>query len=280
MNATGSWRAQFANWLSAAKSAPCNDNPARETGSSCLTWNTASQRLRVRFSAGIQQEGIGMGEIKSIRVVLADDHAVVRKGIREYLEEDAAIRVVAEASDGEQAVACVAREQPDVAVFDIQMPRLNGLDATRRVKKEYPNTRVLMLTAYEDEPYILAALQAGASGYLLKTAGFDELIHAVRAVAEGETALSPAVAKKLVQRAAGNAPKEESVEPLTERELDVLRLVAKGMGNKQIGAALVISDRTVQGHLANIYSKLHVSTRTEAVLHAVRAKWIEMTETE
>lgn len=214
----------------------------------------------------------------TIRVVLADDHAVVRKGIRDFLEEDAAIRVVAEASDGEEAVALVAREQPDVAVFDIQMPRMNGLDAARRVKKEFPSTRVLMLTAYEDEPYIFAALQAGASGYLLKTANSDELIHAVRAIAGGETALSPSVAKKLVQRASVDATKEEAIEPLTERELQVLRLAAKGLGNKQIGEALAISDRTVQGHLANIYSKLHVSTRTEAVLHAVRSKWIEMTE--
>ena len=214
----------------------------------------------------------------TIRVVLADDHAVVRKGIREFLEEDAGIHVVAEASNGEEAIAFVAREQPNVAVFDIQMPRMTGLDAARQVKKESPNTRVLMLTAYEDEPYILAALQAGASGYLLKTANSDELIHAVRAVAGGETALSPAVAKKLVQRASGGAAKEDTVESLTERELQVLRFAAKGMGNKQIGAALAISDRTVQGHLANIYSKLHVSTRTEAVLHAVRVKWIEMTE--
>ena len=215
-------------------------------------------------------------ESTTIRVVLADDHAVVRKGIREFLEEDTAIRVVAEASDGEEAVALVAREQPDVAVFDIQMPRMTGLDAARRVKKEFPNTRVLMLTAYEDEPYIFAALQAGASGYLLKTASSDELIHAVRAVAGGETALSPAVAKKLVQRASGGATKEEAIEPLTERELEVLRLAAKGMGNKQIGAALAISDRTVQGHLANIYSKLRVSTRTEAVLFSVREKWITL----
>lgn len=211
-----------------------------------------------------------------LRVVLADDHAVVRKGIREFLEEDPGIRVVAEASDGEEAIALVAREQPDVAVFDLQMPRLTGLDAARRVTREFPGTRVLMLTAYEDEPYIFAALQSGASGYLLKTTSPDELIHAVRAVAGGETALSPAVAKKLVQRASGGATREETVEPLTERELQVLRLAAKGMGNKQIGAALAISDRTVQGHLANIYSKLHVSTRTEAVLFSVREKWITL----
>jgi len=212
---------------------------------------------------------------KQIRIVLADDHAVVRKGIREFLEEDAAIRVVGEASDCEQAVALVAREKPDVAVFDIQMPRMNGMDAARRVKQDFPNTRVLMLTAYDEDPYIFAALQAGASGYLLKTAGSDELIRAVHAIAAGENALSPAIAKKLVQRAAGGKPtQDETLEPLTERELDVLRLAAKGMGNKQIGVALSISDRTVQGHLANIYAKLRVTTRTEAVLFAVREKWI------
>src|SRR5574342_751533 len=135
-----------------------------------------------------------------IRVLLADDHAVVRKGIRDFLEEDKEIRVVAEASDGEAALALIAREKPDVAVFDIQMPRLNGMEATRRVKFEFPTTRVLILTAYDDDPYVFAALQAGASGYLLKTGGSDELVHAVHAVAAGESALSPAIAKKLVQR--------------------------------------------------------------------------------
>lgn len=215
--------------------------------------------------------------MNQVRVILADDHAVVRKGIREFLEEDAGIRVVGEASDGEQAIELIAREHPDVAVFDIQMPRLNGMDATRRMKREFPNTRVLILTAYDDDPYIFASIQAGASGYLLKTASPDEICRAVRAVAAGETALSPAVAKKLVQRAAGKATgRDEIVEPLSERELEVLRLAAKGMGNKQIGAALSISDRTVQGHLANIYSKLHVTTRTEAVLFAVREKWITL----
>ena len=211
-----------------------------------------------------------------IRVVLADDHAVVRKGIREFLEEDSTIQVVAEASDGEEAVSQVAHEHPDVAVFDLQMPRLNGLDAARRVKKESPGTRVLMLTAYDDEPYIFAALQAGASGYLLKTASSEELCQAVRAVASGETALSPSVAKKLVQRATGQSLAAEAVEALTEREVEVLRLAAKGLSNKQIGLTLSISDRTVQGHLANIYSKLHVATRTEAALTALREKWITL----
>ncbi len=217
-----------------------------------------------------------MSKSPSIRVLLADDHAVVRKGIRDFLEEDKEIRVVAEAGDGEEALALIAREKPDVAVFDIQMPRLNGMDATRRVKAEFPATRVLILSAYDDDPYIFAALQAGASGYLLKTGGSDELVRAVHAVAAGESALSPAVAKKLVQRATGAPTRDEIVEPLTERELEVLRFAAKGMGNKQIAAELSISDRTVQGHLANIYSKLHVTTRTEAVLFAVREKWITL----
>lgn len=211
-----------------------------------------------------------------IRVLLADDHAVVRKGIRDFLEEDKEIRVVAEASDGEEALALIAREKPDVAVFDIQMPRLNGMEATRRVKSEFPSTRVLILTAYDDDPYVFAALQAGASGYLLKTGGSDELVHAVHAVAAGESALSPTVARKLVQRATGVPTRDEMVEPLTERELEVLRFAAKGMGNKQIAVELSISDRTVQGHLANIYSKLHVTTRTEAVMFAVREKWIAL----
>lgn len=202
---------------------------------------------------------------------------MVRKGIREFLEQDPAIRVVGEAYDGEEALVLVGREQPDIALLDIQMPRLNGLEATRRLKQDFPNVRVLIVTAYDEDPYIFAALQAGANGYLLKTASSDELIQAVHGIAEGETALSPAIAKKLVQRAAGGgqAP-DEPVEPLTERELEVLRLAGRGLGNKQIGATLTISDRTVQGHLANIYAKLHVSTRTEAVLFAVREKWIEL----
>ena len=217
-----------------------------------------------------------MDSQKRIRVVLADDHAVVRKGIREFLEEDSAIRVVAEASDGEEAITLVEREQPDVAVFDIQMPRVNGLDATRRVKAKFPNTRVLILTAYDDDPYVFVALQAGASGYLLKTSSSDELVRAVHAVADGESALSPSVAKKLVQHATGSASEPSITEPLSDRELEVLRMAAKGMSNKQIGAALAISDRTVQGHLASIYAKLRVQTRTEAVLFALREKWVSL----
>lgn len=211
-----------------------------------------------------------------IRVLLADDHAVVRKGIREFLEQDPLLVIVAEADDGQQAVELYARERPDLAVLDLQMPRMGGLDALRSIRERFPLARILILTAFDDDPYVFAALKAGANGYLLKTASSEELVQAVRAIAEGETALSPAIARKLVLRATGGSPPGEAVEPLTERELEVLRLAAQGLGNKQIGAALGISDRTVQGHLANIYGKLHVATRTEAVMHAVREKWITL----
>ncbi len=223
-----------------------------------------------------QAKGAYTMEQQLVRVVLADDHAMVRKGIRDFLEEDPTIRVVAEASDGEQAVAAVERENPDVAIFDIQMPRLSGLDAALQVRQKRPQVHILMLTAYEDEPYVIAALRTGASGYLLKTAGSEELVRAVHAIADGETALSPAVAKKMVQRTFGGVSNDPAFEPLTERELQVLRFAAKGLGNRQIAIELGISDRTVQGHLANVYDKLHVSTRTEAVLAAVRSKWISL----
>jgi DNA-binding NarL/FixJ family response regulator len=213
---------------------------------------------------------------QGIRVVLADDHAVVRKGICEFLEEEGDIEVVAEAADGQQAVALVAEYQPDVAVLDIQMPGMTGIEATRRIKAEHPGVRVLILTAYDDDPYIFALLQAGASGYVLKTAGSGELVNAVRAVHQGESALDPTVAQKVIRQLTSGRPPgaQENVEALTEREVEVLRLVAQGLTNKAAGQALGISARTVQGHLANIYGKLHVSSRTEAVTEALKQGWI------
>ena len=217
-----------------------------------------------------------MTNTQPIRVVLAYDHAVVRKGIREFLEDSGDIRVVAEASDGAQAVALVTEHQPDVVVLDVQMPALTGIEATRRIKAEHPAVRVLILTAYDDDPYIFALLQAGASGYVLKTAGSDELVNAVRAVFRGESALDPAVAQKVVQQLTSGRPlgAQSVIEPLTEREIEVLELAAKGLTNKAIGQALAISDRTVQGHLANIYGKLGAGSRTEAVTEALKQGWI------
>ena len=217
-----------------------------------------------------------------IRVILADDHAVVRKGIRQVLEETGDIQVVAEAGDGEEALALVAEHRPEVLVLDIRMPRLSGVDVTRRVAAEYPGVRVLVLTAYDDDPYVFALLKAGAAGYILKTADSDELIRAVRAVAANRSALAPEIAQKVLQQFTGGARSvgDEVVQELSERELQVLRLAGKGLTNRAIGVQLAISDRTVQGHLANIYSKLHVTTRTEAVLKAVRLGWLTLDETQ
>jgi DNA-binding NarL/FixJ family response regulator len=211
-----------------------------------------------------------------IRVVLADDHAVVRKGIRQFLEQAGDIDVVAEAGDGAEALRRVEEHRPDVAVLDIRMPEVTGVEATRRVKARFPDVRVLILTSYDDDPYVFALLQAGADGYVLKTASGDELVRAVRTVHRGESALSPEIATKVVRQMASGRPEEAAgqVENLTERELDVLRLVARGMTNRSIGHELSISHRTVQGHLQSIYAKLDVSSRTEAVTEALRRGWI------
>ncbi|MFO7741553.1 MAG: response regulator transcription factor [Anaerolineae bacterium] len=213
---------------------------------------------------------------KQIRVVLADDHAVVRQGIRRFLEDDPAIDVVAEASNGKEAIRLVEDHHPDVAVLDIRMPEVTGVEATRRIKAGFPDTRVLILTAYDDDPYVFALLEAGADGYVLKTASADQLVDAVRTVHRGESALSPEVATKVVRQATDHRPEgaADQIEPLTPREIDVLRLVARGMTNREVGRELGISHRTVQGHLASIYGKLGASSRTEAVTEALKRGWI------
>ncbi len=202
-----------------------------------------------------------------IRVLLADDHRIVRAGIRQLLESAYDIEVLAEAGDGEEAQALIQQHRPDVAVLDIQMPKASGIEVTRWVRSHLPEVGVLILTAYDEDPYVMAVLQAGANGYVLKTANTDDLIQAVRDVHEGKSALDPAITRKLMSNMFQRA--EKKVEDLTERELDVLRLVARGFTNKAIGVQLSISDRTVQGHLAHIFAKLQANSRTEAVMRAV-----------
>jgi DNA-binding NarL/FixJ family response regulator len=211
---------------------------------------------------------------KPLRVVLADDHVMVRQGIRQFLEEEDDITVVAEAADGREAVALVAQYGPDVAVLDIQMPGMTGVEATREIRARFPGVCILILTAYDDDPYVFALLRAGADGYILKSAPAEELVRAVRAVAAGQTALSPEVARKVVQQVTAPDARASQPEPLTDREIEVLRLTARGLTNKAIGRELSISARTVQGHLANIYGKLGVYSRTEAVTEALRRGWI------
>jgi DNA-binding NarL/FixJ family response regulator len=211
-----------------------------------------------------------------IRVLLADDHVLVRQGIREFLEDEDDIEVIAEANNGLEAVRLAQERQPDVAILDIRMPEMTGVEATRRIKAQSPGVRVLVLTAYDDDPYVFAVLQAGADGYVLKTSSADELVRAVRTVHSGSPALSPEVAGKVIQQVTSGKPAGavEQVEALTQRELDVLRLAARGMTNREIGHELGISHRTVQGHLASVYQKLGVNSRTEAVTEALRRGWI------
>lgn len=208
-----------------------------------------------------------------IRVLLADDHAVVRAGIRQFLERSGDIQVVAEADDGEMARELIRAHRPDVAILDIQMPKASGIEVTRWVRSSFQDVGVLVLTTYDDDPYVIAVLQAGANGYILKTATPLDLIQAVRDVYAGKSALDPRILEKLMLQMTHKAT-TESVEPLTERELEVLRLAAKGHTNKAIGALLGISDRTVQGHLAHIFTKLQAGSRTEAVMRAVALGWI------
>ena len=209
-----------------------------------------------------------------IRVLLADDHHIVRAGIRQLLESAGDLQVIAEAGDGEEAQLLIEKHKPDVAVLDIQMPKASGIEVTRWVRANLPAVGVLILTAYNDDPYVMAVLQAGANGYVLKTARADELIQSVRDVNEGKSALDPAVTLKLMSNLFKRPDSKIAAEPLTDRELDVLRLAAKGYTNKSIGVQLGISDRTVQGHLAHIFGKMHATSRTEAVMRAVSLGWI------
>lgn len=211
---------------------------------------------------------------EQIRVILADDHAVVRAGIRQFLEHAADITVVAEADDGAVARSLIAEHRPDVAVLDIQMPEASGIEVTRWVRANHPEVGVLVLTAYDDDPYVMAVLEAGANGYVLKTAAPPEIIQAVRDVHEGKSALDPAIARKLMDQIAGQRTRPQ-YETLTERETEVLALTAQGYTNKAIGLQLGISDRTVQGHLARIYGKMDVNSRTEAVMRAVSLGWLD-----
>ncbi len=208
-----------------------------------------------------------------IRVLLADDHAVVREGIRQFLQRAGDIDVVAEAEDGEMALAFIQQYHPDVAVLDIQMPKMNGIEVTRWLRANCPEIGVLVLTAYNDDPYVVAVLQSGANGYVLKTASPLDIIQAVRDVNEGKSALCTAIAQKLWNYISNQASLPP-LDPLTDREIDVLRLAAKGYTNKAIATQLVISDRTVQGHLAHIFYKMNAKTRTEAVMRAVSLGWV------
>ena len=217
--------------------------------------------------------------LDKIKVLLADDHAVFREGMRTLLEREQDLAVVGEAANGSEAVDLASKLAPDVALMDIVMPELSGIEATTRIKEVSPSTAVLILTAYEDDRYILGLLEAGAAGYLLKSARGAEIAGAIRAVNAGESVLHPSVTARLLARAVHSvpdAPLKREDGHLSEREMEVLRLAARGMSNKHIAEELALTLPTVKAHLVNIFNKMGVGSRTEAVLSALRQGWVDL----
>ena len=217
-----------------------------------------------------------------IKILLADDHPMLRQGIRHRLEQEPDLEVAGEAGDGEEAIRMARELTPDVIIIDIGMPKINGLEATKQIKAENPAISILVLSVHDEEEYIIGVLEAGASGYLLKSSYGEELVNAVRSVGTGEFVLHPAVFQRLFARARNrqlNPALPVKLEKLTPRESEVLQLVARGMSNKGIALNLGIGLRTVKGHLLNIYAKMGVSSRTEAVLSALREGRINLEDT-
>ena len=217
-----------------------------------------------------------------IKILLAEDHIVVREGTRELLQNETDMEVVGEADDGVQAVQMCGKLRPDVVIMDIAMPNLNGIEATKQIKEKYPDIAVLVLTAYDDDQYVFALLEAKAAGYLLKTVRGQELISTIRAVCAGESVLQPSIARKVIDRynAAMRPGSRGLNEPLTKKEMDVLRLAARGITNKQIAEELNLKVQTVRSRLKKVFKKLNVSSRTEAVMYALKKGWISLHEVE
>jgi DNA-binding NarL/FixJ family response regulator len=219
--------------------------------------------------------------MKKITILIAEDHVVVRESIRQFLEREAKLEVVGEASDGEEAVQMASQLKPDVIIMDISMPKLNGIEATKQIKAQQPSATILILTAYDYEQYIFPLLEAGAAGYLLKDISGRELVNAIETVHRGEAVLHPAVALKVMERL-----RQTKVDPtggrasdlLTEREITILKMAARGMGNNDIADELHLSARTIESHLATIFNKLGVGSRTEAVIKAMKNGWFTLEE--
>ncbi|GIH74513.1 response regulator [Planobispora longispora] len=218
-----------------------------------------------------------------IRVLIVDDHALIRRSLEMVLAAEADIEVVGEASDGQEAVELADRLTPDVVLMDVRMPRQSGIEATREIKAAAPSVRIIMLTVSDEEEDLFEAIKAGATGYLLKNVQLDEVPEVVRGVHEGQSLINPAMAAKLITEFASMSRKEAERPPqlpvprLTEREMEVLRLVAKGMNNREIAKQLFISENTVKNHVRNILDKLQLHSRMEAVVYAVRERMLEIT---
>jgi DNA-binding NarL/FixJ family response regulator len=221
---------------------------------------------------------------EAIRVLIVDDHALFRRGLTQVLQSEDGIEVVGEGEDGEDAIRQAEELAPDVVLMDVHMPRTSGIEATRRLAEARPATRVLMLTVSDEENDLYEAIKAGATGYLLKEISIEEVADAVRAVMQGQTLISPSMASKLIQEfnsLARRAEERQAVPAprLTDRELEVLKLVARGHTNKDIGEQLYISENTVKNHVRNILEKLHLHSRMEAVIYAVKEHLLDLDET-
>ncbi len=206
---------------------------------------------------------------KPITVLLVDDHEVVRKGVRAFLEAHAEFEVVGEARSGEEAIQLTEEYIPDVVLMDLIMPGMDGVEATRQVKNTSPRTQIVVLTSYHEDEYVFPALEAGATSYILKDVDLDELAEAIERASRGEVTLHPRVAARIIQEVHG--AQRDEVNPFTEltrREMEVLKLIANGLSNSEIGEQLVISEHTVKGHVSNILSKLHLADRTQAAVFA------------
>jgi DNA-binding NarL/FixJ family response regulator len=209
-----------------------------------------------------------------IRVVIAEDHAVVREGTRQIVASDPRIDVVGEAEDGQAALDVIDELHPDVLILDLHLPGITGIQVARRLQSLGSSTKVLVLSAYDDDDYVFAAMDAGARGYLLKTAHGEEVIDAIHAVSGGDVVLQGSIAAKLIKGRESDHTQLPHDVGMTERELEILRLAAVGLRNKEIATRLVISLRTVEGHLSHVFNKLGVGSRTEAIVHAAARGWL------
>jgi DNA-binding NarL/FixJ family response regulator len=210
-----------------------------------------------------------------VRVVIADDQTLFRTGLERLLADDSRVEVVGLAANGEDAVKLIAKVKPDVALMDLKMPKMDGIEATRRIAQSHPEVKVLMLTTFESDGFVLQALKAGASGYVLKDSKVESIVASILAVKSGERVMASSVANLVVGMLTGTTNHKELYDGLTARELEILKLIAEGVANKQIAFRLKISEKTVRNHVSNTYEKLQIQDRAQAALYAVRKGLVE-----
>jgi len=229
----------------------------------------------------ITSEAGNLGTREKLTVLIADDHPLVREALRQALDSEEDMEIVAEAAEGEEAVKLASELKPDVVVMDIIMPKLNGIEATRKIKEIAPDVAIIILTAYDDDEYVLGLLDAGAAGYLLKSARGRDLVGAIRAIRSGEFVLHPKIIAKLLKRATMAPAREYKASGLlSERESEILKLVTSGMSNKEIAEKLFLSQRTIKAHLTNIFNKLNVASRSEAIVKGLQWGLVTLENTE